>query len=100
MPTGFPSNKLNNQKYNILTFIPKVLYNEFKMFFNLFFLIIALTQFVPFLKVGFMFTYIAPLVFVLVVTMSKEAYDDIQRLRRDRALNNAEYEVLTKEGTY
>ena len=45
-------------------------------FFNMFFLIIALSQFVPFLKVGFMFTYVAPLVFVLVVTMIKEAYDD------------------------
>lgn len=53
-----------------------MLYNEFKFFFNMFFLIIALSQFIPFLKVGFMFTYVAPLVFVLVVTMIKEAYDD------------------------
>ena len=30
----------------------------------MFFLLIALSQFIPFLKVGFMFTYIAPLVFV------------------------------------
>jgi len=29
-----------------------VLYNEFKFFFNMFFLVIALSQFVPFLKVG------------------------------------------------
>lgn len=42
-PSSFCSNKLNNQKYNILSFIPLVLINEFKYFFNLFFLIIALS---------------------------------------------------------
>jgi phospholipid-translocating ATPase len=43
MPTSFKSNKLNNQKYNFFTFVPTVLYNEFKFFFNMFFLIIALS---------------------------------------------------------
>lgn len=36
----------------MFTFIPTVLYNEFKFFFNLFFLLIAMSQFIPFLKVG------------------------------------------------
>lgn len=35
---------VKNTKYNILTFVPKVLYNQFKFFFNLFFLVTALTQ--------------------------------------------------------
>jgi phospholipid-translocating ATPase len=43
LPTSFLSNKLNNQKYNILSFVPTVLYNEFKFFFNMFFLIIAMS---------------------------------------------------------
>ena len=55
---------------------------------------IALSQFVPFLKVGFLFTYIAPLVFVLAVTMIKEWYDDFNRWQRDKELNNAAYQVL------
>jgi phospholipid-translocating ATPase len=80
----------------LLSFIPTILYNEFKFFFNSFFLIIALSQFIPFLKVGFMFTYIAPLVFVLSVTMIKEAYDDYKRMTRDRELNNFEYPVMTQ----
>ena len=87
MPSSFPSNRLNNQKYNVFSFLPKVLYNEFKYFFNMFFLLIALSQFVPFLKVGLLVTYIAPLVFVLAITMLKEIYDDIKRLLRDRELN-------------
>lgn len=43
LPTSFLSNKLNNQKYNILSFVPTILYNEFKFFFNMFFLIIAMS---------------------------------------------------------
>lgn len=43
---------MNNQKYSVITFMPVVLYNEFKFFFNLFFLLIALSQLVPFLRVG------------------------------------------------
>jgi Pyruvate/2-oxoacid:ferredoxin oxidoreductase delta subunit len=39
----FASNKLNNQKYNMFSFIFKVLYNEFKFFFNMFFLVITLS---------------------------------------------------------
>lgn len=37
-------------------------------------------------------TYVAPLVFVLTITMLKEAYDDMQRLRRDRELNLTKFE--------
>lgn len=76
-PRRFPSNKLNNQKYSCITFLPLLLYNEFKFFFNMFFLLIALTQFIPFLKVGLLVTYVAPLGIVLLITCFKEAYDDL-----------------------
>lgn len=78
-PRHQPSNKLDNQKYNIFSFLPLLLYNEFKLFFNMFFLLIALSQFIPFLKVGLLITYVAPLAFVLTVTMLKEAWDDWKR---------------------
>lgn len=94
------TNKLNNNKYNVITFIPVVLFNQFKFFYNLFFLLISLSQFVPALKVGYLFTYIAPLVFVLMITLIKEAVDDIQRFRKDKALNNKKYENLTLSGTW
>ena len=77
-----------------------MLWNEFKFFFNLFFLLIALSQYFSFLKVGFLFTYIAPLVFVLLVTMCKEAYDDIKRMQRDRFMNNELYEHLNQQGWF
>jgi phospholipid-translocating ATPase len=56
----------------------------------------TLSQFVPFLKVGLIVTYVAPLVFVLIVTMCKEAWDDIKRLIRDKDMNMAKFEKLSK----
>lgn len=64
--------------------MPVVLFNQFKFFQNFFFLAMALTQFVPVLKVGLIVTYFAPLLFVLFITMTKEAFEDLQRYYRDR----------------
>lgn len=45
-----------------------------------------------------MFSYVAPLVFVLVLTMLKEATDDLKRYFRDRETNNQKYKKLTDSG--
>ncbi|KAH8826760.1 hypothetical protein DL96DRAFT_1498140 [Flagelloscypha sp. PMI_526] len=91
---SFPANIIRNQKYNIFTFLPIVLYEQFKFFFNLYFLLVALSQFIPALKIGFILTYIGPLAFVLFVTMGKEAYDDYKRNLRDREANSARYLIV------
>ena len=94
----YPHNGVKNTKYGLVTFVPKILYEQFRYFFNLYYLVVALSQFVPPLEIGLRFTYIAPLVFVLAITMAKEAYDDIQRWRTDRAINNVEYDRLLPGG--
>jgi phospholipid-translocating ATPase len=48
----YPPNVVKNQKYNLFTFLPIVFYEQFKFFFNLYFLLVALSQFVPALKIG------------------------------------------------
>ncbi|KAI0341172.1 protein transporter [Trametopsis cervina] len=90
----FPPNIVRNQKYNAFTFLPIVFYEQFKFFFNLYFLLVALSQFIPALKIGLIATYIAPLAFVLCVTIGKEAYDDYKRNLRDREANSQRYLVL------
>ncbi|KAI8065143.1 aminophospholipid-transporting P-type ATPase [Gongronella butleri] len=94
----FSPNIVINQKYNIITFIPIVLIEQFVVFFNLYFLLVALSQFVPALKIGYIFTYFGPLCFVLLVTISKEAMDDYQRYKRDKEANSQLYECLTARG--
>ncbi|XP_043364172.1 probable phospholipid-transporting ATPase IIB isoform X3 [Dermochelys coriacea] len=94
----YPRNAIKNQKYNIFTFIPGVLYEQFKFFLNLYFLIVSCSQFVPALKIGYLYTYWAPLGFVLAVTMVREAVDEFRRYQRDKEMNSQLYSKLTIRG--
>jgi hypothetical protein len=94
----YPKNVIRNQKYNVFTFIPLVLFEQFRFFLNLYFLIMACTQFIPMFRVGYLYTYWGPLAFVLFVTMLREAYDDIKRAYRDKELNSQMYTLLNANG--
>lgn len=93
-PPRFPPNAVSNAKYTPWSFLPKTLWSEFSFFFNLYFLLVALSQIVPSLRIGYLSTYIAPLAFVLAITLGKEALDDIARRKRDAEANKEEYTVL------
>ncbi|XP_065441192.1 probable phospholipid-transporting ATPase IIB isoform X6 [Chrysemys picta bellii] len=94
----YPRNAIKNQKYNFFTFIPGVLYEQFKFFLNLYFLVVSCSQFVPALKIGYLYTYWAPLGFVLAVTMVREAVDEFRRYQRDKEMNSQLYSKLTIRG--
>ncbi|KAL9090928.1 MAG: hypothetical protein Q9165_005136 [Trypethelium subeluteriae] len=93
----FPLNAVSNAKYTSWSFLPVTLYNEFSFFFNLYFLLVALSQIIPPLRIGYLSTYVAPLAFVLTITLGKEAFDDIARRRRDAEANAESYNVLKFE---
>uniref|UniRef100_A0A8C0VEB2 Phospholipid-transporting ATPase n=1 Tax=Cyanistes caeruleus TaxID=156563 RepID=A0A8C0VEB2_CYACU len=93
----YPKNAIKNQKYNIFTFIPGVLYEQFKFFLNLYFLVVSCSQFVPALKIGYLYTYWAPLGFVLTVTVVREAVDEFRRYKRDKEMNSQLYSKLTNQ---
>ncbi len=93
-PPRFPPNAVTNAKYTAWSFLPRTLYNEFSFFFNMYFLLVALSQLIPSLRIGFLSTYVAPLAFVLAITLGKEALDDLARRRRDAEANKEEYTVL------
>lgn len=98
-PPRFPPNAVSNAKYSTWSFLPQTLYNEFSFFFNMYFLLVALSQIIPSLRIGYLSTYVAPLVFVLAITLGKEAMDDIARRRRDSAANKEAYTVLRLQET-
>ncbi|KAF2085813.1 phospholipid-translocating P-type ATPase-like protein [Saccharata proteae CBS 121410] len=91
----FPPNAVSNAKYTPWSFLPRTLYNEFSFFFNLYFLLVALSQIIPALRIGYLSTYIFPLAFVMSITLGKEALDDIARRRRDAEANSEGYTVLS-----
>ena len=88
------SNKEENNKYNVVTFVPLTLFNQFRQFGNFFYLLLTITQFINELKVGLTFTYIAPLAFVVAVSMGKELYDDFNRHIQDKKTNSTKIKVL------
>ena len=49
--SAYPQNAVKNTKYNIITFLPKTLFEQFRYFYNLYFLIVSLSQIVPALQV-------------------------------------------------
>lgn len=51
----------------------------------------ALSQFIPDIRVSYLYTYWGPLGFVLTVTICREAVDDFRRHQRDREVNSQKY---------
>ncbi|XP_011702092.1 PREDICTED: probable phospholipid-transporting ATPase IIB isoform X1 [Wasmannia auropunctata] len=96
MHEKFPTNVIRNQKYNVVTFLPLVLFQQFKFFLNLYFLLMAISQFIPDIRIGYLYTYWGPLCFVLTVTIFREAVDDFRRYKRDKEVNAQKYYRLVK----
>ncbi|KAE9552729.1 hypothetical protein FO519_004046 [Halicephalobus sp. NKZ332] len=95
----FTKNVVRNQKYNIFTFLPLTLFEQFKFFLNLYFLFVALSQFFPSLKIGNLYSYWVPLGFVLGITIIREGYEEFLRYWRDRKLNNEKYQKFDVLGS-
>ena len=82
------SNAVYTTKYTVINFIPKNLWEQFHRFANVFFLFIALLNFVPEVQAfGKEIGYI-PLLFVLSATAIKDIFEDYRRYRSDREVNN------------
>uniref|UniRef100_A0A8C7ZRK5 Phospholipid-transporting ATPase n=1 Tax=Oryzias sinensis TaxID=183150 RepID=A0A8C7ZRK5_9TELE len=94
----YPKNVINNQKYNFFTFLPGVLFNQFKYFFNLYFLLLACSQFVEELRLGALYTYWVPLGLVLFITIAREAIEEIRCYLRDKEVNSQIYSKLSTRG--
>uniref|UniRef100_A0A668TKC9 Phospholipid-transporting ATPase n=1 Tax=Oreochromis aureus TaxID=47969 RepID=A0A668TKC9_OREAU len=78
--TKFCSNRVSTAKYNVLTFLPRFLYSQFRRAANAFFLFIALLQQIPDVSPTGRWTTLVPLLFILVVAAVKEIIEDLVRL--------------------
>uniref|UniRef100_A0A672TC06 Phospholipid-transporting ATPase n=1 Tax=Sinocyclocheilus grahami TaxID=75366 RepID=A0A672TC06_SINGR len=77
--TKFCSNRVSTAKYNVLTFLPRFLYSQFRRAANSFFLFIALLQQIPDVSPTGRWTTLVPLLFILVVAAVKEFIEDLVR---------------------
>ena len=58
----------------------------------------AVSQFIPALMIGYLYTYWAPLGGVISVSLIREAVDDFRRYQRDKEVNSSRYVKLTAKG--
>ncbi|MBN3312982.1 AT8A1 ATPase, partial [Atractosteus spatula] len=81
-------------KYNVLTFLPRFLYSQFRRAANAFFLFIALLQQIPDVSPTGRYTTLVPLLFILLVAAVKEMIEDLKRHKADNMLNKKQTQVL------
>ncbi|KRG04765.1 probable phospholipid-transporting ATPase IA isoform X5 [Drosophila mojavensis] len=98
-PTKYCNNRISTAKYNVLTFIPSFLFEQFRRYSNIFFLLIALLQQIPDVSPTGRYTTLVPLVFILSVSAIKEIIEDVKRHRADNEINHRVIERL-ENGTW
>ncbi|CAL5039055.1 unnamed protein product [Urochloa decumbens] len=95
----YPTNYITTTKYNIITFFPKAIFEQFRRVANLYFLltaILSLTPVCPFSAVSM----IAPLAFVVGLSMLKEGLEDWRRFIQDMKVNNRKVAVHNGNGEF
>lgn len=98
-PFKYPTNYITTTKYNIITFLPKAIFEQFRRVANIYFLlaaVLSLSPVSPFSAVSM----IAPLAFVVGLSMAKEALEDWRRFVQDMKVNIRKVSVHKKDGKF
>ncbi|XP_043380395.1 probable phospholipid-transporting ATPase IM isoform X5 [Chelonia mydas] len=90
----YANNRIKTSKYNILTFLPVNLFEQFQRVANAYFLSLLILQLIPEISSLSWFTTIVPLMMVFTITAVKDATDDCFRHKSDNQVNNRQAEVL------
>ncbi|XP_058584473.1 phospholipid-transporting ATPase IK isoform X10 [Neofelis nebulosa] len=88
------SNVIHTAKYNVFSFLPLNLYEQFHRVSNLYFLFTIILQGLPEISTLPWFTLFVPLICLLVIRATRDLVDDIGRHRSDRIINNRPCQIL------
>ncbi|XP_054939118.1 phospholipid-transporting ATPase IK isoform X7 [Physeter macrocephalus] len=75
----YKRNVIHTAKYNVFSFLPLNLYEQFHRMSNLYFLLIIILQGIPEISTLPWFTLFAPLVGLLTIRATRDLVDDIER---------------------
>ncbi|KAK3430469.1 hypothetical protein EUGRSUZ_E02021 [Eucalyptus grandis] len=98
-PHKYPTNYVSTTKYNVVTFLPRSLIEQFRRVANLYFLLVAglsCTSWSPFAR----YSQIIPLVIVVGISMLKEAVEDWHRFLQDLEVNSRLVKTHIGEGVF
>ncbi|KAJ6663018.1 hypothetical protein lerEdw1_010839 [Lerista edwardsae] len=90
----YAKNVIKTSKYNVFTFLPLNLFEQFQRIANTYFLCLLILQLIPQVSSLSWFTTVVPLFLVLTVSAAKDATDDFGRHRNDKHVNNRPVKVL------
>uniref|UniRef100_A0AAR2KIY9 Phospholipid-transporting ATPase n=1 Tax=Pygocentrus nattereri TaxID=42514 RepID=A0AAR2KIY9_PYGNA len=90
----YANNAIKTSKYNIFTFLPLNLFEQFQRLANAYFVFLLILQLIPAISSLSWFTTVVPLLLVLCITLAKDGTDDINRHKNDRQVNNRRVDVL------
>ncbi|XP_054469181.1 probable phospholipid-transporting ATPase VD [Anoplopoma fimbria] len=91
---SYKGNAICTTKYSLLTFIPMNLFQQFHRAANLYFLFLALLNWVPVVEAFQKEITMVPLLVVLTVIAIKDALEDYRRYLFDRKVNNNVVQVF------
>ncbi|CAD8070330.1 unnamed protein product [Paramecium sonneborni] len=94
----YPTNFITTSRYNILTFLPYSLALQFQRMANIYFLIIAILSFFKSISPFSPMNSIAPLLFVVCLSMLRDGYEDYQKHISDNELNSSPTTIWTSGG--
>ncbi|KAJ1968558.1 aminophospholipid translocase, partial [Dispira parvispora] len=93
-PSKFIHNRISTAKYNLITFLPKFLLEQFSKYANIFFLFTSCIQQIDGVTPTSRYTTLGPLLVVLFATACKELVEDFKRHKSDAEVNRRFTKVL------
>uniref|UniRef100_A0A8C5GX01 Phospholipid-transporting ATPase n=1 Tax=Gouania willdenowi TaxID=441366 RepID=A0A8C5GX01_GOUWI len=92
---NYKCNAICTTKYTLLTFLPMNLFQQFHRVANIYFLFLALLNWVPVVEAFEKEITMIPLVLVITVIAIKDALEDYRRYLFDKKVNNRVVQVFT-----
>lgn len=94
---AYISNHVRSSRYTIFDFLPKQIFFQITRLSNFYFICIGIPQAIPGFSTTGNFTTILPVLFFILITVLKEAYDDYKRHRLDNVENTSKTVGLRKK---
>ncbi|XP_007548475.1 probable phospholipid-transporting ATPase VB [Poecilia formosa] len=84
----FLSNAIKTTKYSLLLFLPMNLYEQFHRLANLYFVGLAILNFIPVVNAFQPEVALIPICVIMLLTALKDGWEDFRRYQSDRKVNN------------
>ena len=93
---SYCNNEIHTTKYTIISFIPKNLFEQFHRLANIYFVAVALLNFVPSIEAVTPALSLIPVIIILSVTAIKDIIEDYRRYLNDKELNSKKCYVYNR----